>query len=543
MNQKTRQLEFDRLAWIINNIDLGILYVDERQQLQFLNQAIYKYFELDDSKQFIGLNLETFFKEITSEAVELVSQPFEAQSIYLEFDEFVCHVLPDLLDEKPVGFLLIIKPIHEKVPHHSHNEITKLPNRALYIDYLKQAIARAKRHQTKLALFYLDVDRFSHINDMGGYEVGDQFLLNIAQNLIKSLRNTDIVSHFGGNTFAVLIEDINDNNSLRIVAEKISKVIERPLNIKGVDLTVTASIGISIYPEDGGDFESLLKAADVALNHAKSEGGNTYQFYRHEMNQVIQQRAEIELDLHKALEKGQFEVFYQPVLAMKSRKIVGAEALLRWRHPEHGMLPPVQFIPIIEETGLIITIGEWVLRTASSQAHKWHLQGYTDFRIAVNLSAKQIYHPNFEQTIVKILDETKIKPNCLDLELTESLLIRNTENCINIMQHLKSLGLRLSIDDFGTGYSSLAYLQDFPLDILKIDRAFVQKLHVKPQLPQMIIQTAHLLGLEVIAEGVETEDQFSWLKEQGCDEMQGYLISPPVPAAEFEELLKKINMP
>lgn len=423
-----------------------------------------------------------------------------------------------------------------------YDPLTSLPNRAMFANLLEQAILRSNRSSKPLAVLIADLDRFKNFNDTLGYEVGDYILREISSRLTQLLRKSDIVSRPGGDEFAVLIEEYGATQHVARVAEKILNAINLPFLTEGREYYVTASIGISSSPEDGEDRLTLIKNAETAMYRAKGEGGNNHRFYSAQMNLYALERLALESSLSHAIERNELLLHYQPRIDIGTGRIVSMEALLRWRHPDMGMVSPMQFIPIAEETGLIVAIGEWVLKTACVQNRRFQEMGLPPVRVAVNLSARQFYDERLMEKIMKILEESGLDGNLLEMEITESLLMRDPERAIGMMKEVKAHGMHISIDDFGTGYSSLAYLKQFPIDCLKIDRSFIKGIPEDPDdsaITRMVINMAHALNLRVIAEGVETEEQLNFLRDIGCDEFQGYLFSKPVPEDEFGALLQK----
>jgi diguanylate cyclase (GGDEF)-like protein/PAS domain S-box-containing protein len=423
----------------------------------------------------------------------------------------------------------------------THDALTGLPNRLLFGERASAAIARSEISKRGLAVLLIDLDRFKNVNDTLGHGAGDAVLKACSERLARSLRDTDLIARISGDEFAVLVEPCAQPAAAIAVARKILGAIERPLIIQGHEIVLTGSVGISIYHEDGRDVETLLKHADIAMFRAKESGRNNYQFYSAQMNPHSLQRLSLESALRRALERKEFELHYQPKFDMKSGEITGVEALLRWRHPELGNVPPVQFIPIAEETGLIEPIGAWVLQEACAQAFRWHEQGLRGIRIAVNLSARQFRNQKLGRDIRKCLVESGLDPRMLELELTESMVMQDPEQAAAMLHELKALGLTLSIDDFGTGYSSLAYLKRFPIDSVKVDRSFVKDIPGDAEdlaIVEAIIALAHSLRLRVVAEGVETSEQHAHLQRLDCDEMQGYLKSKPLPADDATRFLE-----
>ncbi len=414
--------------------------------------------------------------------------------------------------------------------------LTGLPNRALLSDRIGHALSAAQRNRTQLALMFVDLDHFKNVNDTLGHRIGDELLIAVAGRLKAVVREVDTVSRQGGDEFVLILPDTDANGSAH-VAEKLLAAVAQPYLIEGFELTVTLSIGIALHPGDGEDFEALSKCADAAMYRAKHDGRNTYRFFTAEMQARSAHNLQIENALHRALERNQLELHFQPQLALRDGRLIGIEALLRWRHPELGMIGPADFIPIAEESGQILQIGEWALRCAVRQMKQWMDGGLAPMTMAVNLSAVQFRHPQLPDLVAQILDEAKLQPQYLELELTESVAMDNAPAAIAMMDRLHARGVHMSIDDFGTGYSSLSYLKRFQVHRLKIDQSFVQNIGEDPEdraIVNAIISLADSLGLQTIAEGVETETQLAILREQGCNEVQGYYFSRPLPAAEFE---------
>lgn len=425
--------------------------------------------------------------------------------------------------------------------HHSahHDVLTGLPNRQLFYDRLTQALASASRHHTLVALLFIDLDRFKPINDTFGHPLGDRLLQAVAKRLHGCLRKSDTVARLGGDEFIVILTEVSQAQDVAMVAQKILETLSRVYLLDDQELRISCSIGISIYPQDGQEIETLLKNADAAVYAAK-EVRHTYQFYAPEMNTLTRKRAGMETMLLKALERDELVLHYQPRIELATGSITGMEALLRWQHPEFGLIAPDEFVPMAEETGLIVPIGEWVLRTACAQTRAWHQLGFPTLRIAVNLSARQFRHRALTDTIMQTLSDTGLAPQYLELELTESLVMKHPSADIATLKKLNAAGIQLSIDDFGTGYSSLSYLKRLPITAVKIDRSFIGGLPNElddAAIVTAIIAMAHRLMLAVVAEGVETDGHLQFLRGQECDEVQGFLFSPPVPKDEFTHLL------
>ena len=421
-----------------------------------------------------------------------------------------------------------------------HDFLTDLPNRMMLHDRLTQAIAHAEREQRKVAVMFLDLDRFKAINDTLGHLVGDKLLQLVAGRISSVARTSDTVSRLGGDEFAIMLPYIENTDDIAMIAVKLLASIAGPYMVDGNEIEVTTSIGISVFPEDGIDSESLIAHADAAMYQAKGSGRNNYQFFTREMNRRTLERILIKNKLIHALERNELFLLYQPQVDLQSGRIIGAEALVRWDNPLYGKVLPAQFIPIAEENGLIPPIGEWVLREACRQNQEWRKQGLMKITMAVNLSSVQFRQKNLGEIIKAILRESGLAPSGLELEITEGVVMQDAEAAILLLEDMKAMGLKLSVDDFGTGYSSLSYLKRFPIDKLKIDQSFVRDLTTDTDdavIVSTIISMAHSLKLKVIAEGVESAEQLAFLKQQGCDEIQGYYFSQPVTAEEFTKLI------
>lgn len=426
----------------------------------------------------------------------------------------------------------------------NYDRLTKLPNRDLCQDRLRQSIAQASRQNTLVAVLFFDLDRFKVINETLGHGLGDQLLQHVAQRMKSSLRETDTVGRLGGDEFVVILTGLTDTSDAARVAQNILNTLVRPITLNDHEVFVTTSIGISLYPNDATDVEALIQNADAAMYRAKEQGRNHYQFYTLDMNAKALERLNLENDLRHALERDEFLLHYQPLLDLSSHQIVGFEALLRWDHTDHGFISPVDFIPIAEETGLIMPIGEWVLDAACRQAKLWQDQGFGNANIAVNLSNRQFAQENMLETVTKALDGAGLGPEHLELEITESCVMENPDEAIVVLRQLNDMGIRISIDDFGTGYSSLSYLKRFPLDTLKIDRSFVNDITDDQDgaaIVEAILAMAHSLRLKVVAEGVETREQMAFLEAHNCDIIQGYLLSKPLSPADATEKFLKGN--
>jgi diguanylate cyclase (GGDEF)-like protein len=423
----------------------------------------------------------------------------------------------------------------------THDALTCLPNRLLLMDRLHQAIAQAEQGKRRFAVLVFDLDRFKAVNDSLGHLAGDQLLKQVAQRLSAEMRRCDTLARLGGDEFVLILNEISRPQSAEIAAQRILANIATPIKLAGMELQASTSIGISLYPQDGTDVETLLQHADVAMYHAKRNGGGSLQFFAPQIDTFGRERLELENGLRRALAEGQFLLHYQPKVDVRTGRIDAAEALIRWRHPERGLVPPANFIPVAEETGLIIPIGEWVLREACRQAALWQAEGLRPLPVAVNLSAAQFRQGTLKEVVRSALADAQLSASYLELELTESAVMHDAEASIEILRQLSEVGVRISIDDFGTGYSSLNYLRRLPIDKLKIDRTFIREITTsrdEAEIVRAIISLAHSLRLEVVAEGVENSDQLSFLRSLSCDQYQGYLCSPPVPNEDFIRIVR-----
>lgn len=421
-----------------------------------------------------------------------------------------------------------------------HDALTQLPNREMFNQRLDHAFIQAQRRGTRLAVLFIDLDHFKIVNDTLGHEAGDTLLREVAKRLTENLRTSDTVARLGGDEFVALIEDVSDPMLIGSLANKLIGALSASYVISGSECHVTASIGSSTYPDDSEDTVTLLKNADIAMYRAKEQGRNRFQFYSEQMNTHSVERLTLESGLRRALERGEFILHYQPKMEIRSGQITGMEALVRWQHPEMGLVPPAHFMQIANETGLIVPIGEWVLHTACATRRNWERDGLPDTVVAVNLSRRQFVHGNLVKDIEQALDRTGCNANSIVLEITESMVMHNPERAIRLIKGLKEIGLQIAIDDFGTGYSSLAYLERFPVDALKIDRSFIDICNAgNVAITQAVISMAHSLKLNVIAEGVETKQQFDFLRDHGCDEIQGYYVSKPLAAADAIAFIQK----
>lgn len=429
-----------------------------------------------------------------------------------------------------------------KVSHLLHYDtLTGLPSSALLGDRLGQAMARARRYGQQLAVMFLGLDRFKRINNALGYPAGDELLKRIAHSLQHGMRESDSVFRYGSDEFVVLLHDQEPPPQVRSVAEKLLATVSQPHDVAGHDLRVTASLGISLYPEDGQDALSLIKKAEMAMRNSKEQAPGGYGFFTEDMTHRARERQHLESGIRQALERQELSLHYQPKIHLASGQVVGAEALIRWFSPQQGWISPAQFIPVAEDSGLINRISQWVVGEATRQSRAWQQAGLAPIRLSVNLSASDFRQPQLLQQLQRALLDSALDPTLLELEITEGVLMQNVEATLATLQAIKALGVRLAVDDFGTGYSSLSYLRKFPVDVLKIDQSFIHGLSHEPKdaaLVSAIIQLGRSLNLSIIAEGVETQEQLAFLKQQGCEEGQGYYFSKALPADSFARLLR-----
>ncbi len=430
----------------------------------------------------------------------------------------------------------------EELEHQAnHDSLTDLPNRNLLRDRINQAIVFADRYAQAVVIAFLDLDNFKLVNDSLGHDAGDQLLKLAAGRLASCLRASDTVARIGGDEFVLVLHFTAGDGMVGQHIQRLLSAIAQPFIVNGREVFVTCSVGVSVYPQDGRDGDTLLRNADAAMYRAKEQGKNGFQFYTRELNERVSERLDLESDLRRALERGELAVYYQPQVELATGRIVGAEALVRWRHPSRGAVEPGRFVMIAEETGLIVPIGDWILRTACEQVKAWQGAGLAPLVVAVNLSARQFRQTQLADIVESVLSDTGVEPRFLELELTETVVMHDPQEAEIALRRLKSMGLRVAIDDFGSGYSSLNYLKRFPIDKLKIDGSFVQDLPESGDSAAIVlavISLGHSLGLRVIAEGVERRSQAGFLRAHGCDEIQGYYYSAPMPAQEFTELLR-----
>jgi diguanylate cyclase (GGDEF)-like protein/PAS domain S-box-containing protein len=548
---RNRAIEASVNAIIITDIDGAIEYANRAfaritgHQLADLIHRDFVTLLGDDANRHALAKIRDAIRNREEGAALLRHRRADGELLWIDFD--IAPVRnPDGAVTHFVGVLNDItelKRYEEQLEHQAHYDaLTQLPNRNVLKDRIGQAIAAADRHGTGVTIGFMDLDNFKFINDSLGHNIGDELLKCVAQRLATCLRAEDTVARYGGDEFAFVLKDLADEQKVAGLMERVLKTVDQPFDIEGHEFFISCSIGISLYPRDGRDLDTLLKNADTAMYRAKESGRNNFQFYTPAMNQRVNQRLSLERKLRQALANEEFELHYQPNVDLASGKIVGIEALLRWRPSGGETVAPSTFIPLAEETGLIVPIGEWVLSTAC--AHNKALQdaGLPPLRVAVNISARQFEPNQLGASISHALGASGLNSEYLELELTESLVMQNPEEVIGILLDLKRMGLQLAIDDFGTGYSSLSYLQRLPVDRLKIDQSFVRDIGADPNdaiIARAVISLGHSLGMSVIAEGVSNPEQLAFLRENGCDEMQGFLYSRPLPFPQLLALLRE----
>lgn len=552
-----------QLKTITNTLGEGVVVIDQEGKITFVNPEAERLL-LWEKEELLGqpMDQKIFCKPDDDCGEDLANGSYAAvlrtgQTCQAEDDLFyrkdgssfsVAYVTSPIVEEdRVIGAVTAFRDITESKKSKEtierlayYDYVTHLPNRLLLLKKLASAIEQAAEQDSLGAVLFVDLDRFKTINDSLGHTIGDELLRSAASRITHCLEEAYCVSRFGGDEFVIVLADIGQVQTAADAAERLIKELYRPYLIKGHELFATASVGVSLFPSDGTDPQDLIKYADAAMYNAKKLGGNLYQLYKEEMNRLTPERLALENALHHALERGELELYYQPQVDMHTGRIIGMEALLRWNHPEHGIISPGVFIPLAEETGLIIPIGEWVLQTACRQNKIWQDEGAPRIRVAVNLSAAQFFQEDIVQKVKAVLQTSGLDPKCLELEITESIAMYSVERVTHILRELHAVGVPISMDDFGTGYSSLSYLKHFPIKRLKIDQSFIRGIpHSSDDaaIATSIIAMAHGLGLEVLGEGVETLDQRRFLEERGCDEMQGYLFSKPLPAREAGELL------
>ena len=518
-------------------------YVLKNGDSLLLNKDIYKNLLKSKDIEPIGQNcfnwLGVPLKLANGKTIGMICvQNYTDDYIYTEEDMKILQYSSDQIAmaiKRKVDDIKIQKQAH-------YDDLTGLTNKALFHDRLDQAIHNAERKDDVLAVLFIDLDNFKYVNDSMGHSIGDKLLKIIGNKLIESTRKSDTVSRWGGDEFSILLPNIKRLSGIYKLCDRILNTHLNNIIIEGQELHITASIGISLFPQDGTTPDTLIKNADAAMYKSKDLGKNQFHLYKPDMNEEVMERLNVETNLFRAIKNEEFQIVYQPQLSLKSNKIVGFEALVRWNQPDMGVLAPYKFIPIAEETNLIIPLGEWIIKKVCEQAKKWHDKGFS-LNAGINISAKQFNQDKLVDVIQNTIDNTGINPNLIELELTESIIMKNVKRTLKICTKLKKMGVNISVDDFGTGYSSLSYLKDFPIDKLKIDQSFISNLSDHDgddaKIANLVIDLGHKLGLDVVAEGVETQNQIDFLRKYACDEIQGFILSKPLEINEFEKLVKE----
>ena len=553
--------ELERARITLESIGEGVLCTDELANITYLNPEAERMTGWSRAEA-IGKPIEEVFNLLNSQTHQPFPNPvrlviekkkalaIQGNSILLRPDGYRMAVEDSIapilnINKKLTGAVIIFRDVtktramEEKMAHLAqHDYLTGLPNRVLLSDRLTQAVSYAKRRKTGIAVLFCDLDNFKHINDSLGHLVGDRLLQAVALRLRRQVRASDTVCRQGGDEFVILLLEDDTSENAAITAEKILRALSQPYLIDEYELHVTTSIGISVYPEDGADAESLIRNADTALYHAKNKGRDNYQFFKEEMNARAVERQSLEVDLRRAIKQEEFILHYQPKVNLHTREITGVEVLIRWNHPTRGLILPGTFITIAEDCGLIVQLGQWVLEHACIQARKWIDQG-SPMPIAINISALEFRNVHFAQHVKNILDQTGLEADFLELEITESVLMKDVNTSESILQQLKEIGVQIAIDDFGTGYSSLNYLNQFPIDVLKIDQSFVRDIssgNGNDIIVNAVINMGTSLKQKVVAEGIETRAQLAFLSKHDCHEGQGYLLSKPLSAVDLEKV-------
>jgi two-component system CheB/CheR fusion protein len=495
-----------------------------------LSGKYHRYIEGSENTTFFGV------------AREVIGLRKDYSAFPLELKTTQVHIQNDLLFITTARDITDRKDAEQRISHMaSHDALTNLPNRTLLQDRIQQTLVHNQRRQLQAAVLFIDLDKFKIINDSLGHDVGDELLKEAAARQVAELRSEDTVARQGGDEFIILLPTISTPQDAGVVAQKLLETLRNPFIIQGKELLISASIGIAIYPDDATNMEELLKNSDIAMYHAKESGRSNYQFFSANMNAQAAEKQALSVDLRHAVERNELFLVYQPVVDMASNKISGMEVLLRWQHPSLGLVSPVKFIPLAEENGMILPIGEWVLRSACQQISAWKKSGYCVPRIAINLSAQQFRQKSLADTIAQILHETETESHLIGIEITESMLVQNIDEVVATLLKLSNMGLEISIDDFGTGYSSLSYLKRFPINKLKIDKSFVDDIATHPDdaaIVKAIIAMAHGLSMTVVTEGVESQEQLEFLRQHGSEQYQGYIFSKPLLAADAALLLQ-----
>ncbi|MBU8905927.1 putative bifunctional diguanylate cyclase/phosphodiesterase [Desertibacillus haloalkaliphilus] len=554
--------DYENVWKLFNHMNDGLIITDYQKRIIAINPAYeeitgYSFDELQGKNpNFVqsGKTARSVFNEMWREIGKSGTWTGELINRRKNGEEFWSFITITHIKKKPVEdsyYIGVMRDITErkkaeaKVSHLAyHDSLTDMPNRALFLKHLKSAIVMNDSDEQKVAVIFLDLDHFKKVNDTLGHHAGDQLLQEVSRRIESVVAEKGVVSRFGGDEFTILIETLNEKSDIQPIIDKLFQALQRPFLCGGKELYITASVGVSFYPDHGEDAQELLQNADNAMYRTKDEGRNNFQFYERSMNEASLEQLQLEQDIRKAFEKDEFVVHYQLQVDIETGKPYGVEALVRWQHEKDGLVSPGKFLPVAEELGLMGALDDWVLKTACKQTKQWHEQGFKDLVISVNISQQQFETYNFVEGVKKTLAETDLKPDHLCLEITENIAVANTDEAIARLNELKGIGVRVSLDDFGTGYSSLSQLKRFPIDILKIDQSFVRE---SPQttenaaIVKLIIGMAKSLNFSVICEGIETEEQLTLIKKEGCQHAQGFLFSRPIPAVKCEAMMKQMN--
>lgn len=539
MDHDTLKVRANKLIIDIANQPVGLIHIE--YPLQTSTKVIKSLKQTVISSSFIVIILLFILHYVLQSRILSPLNHFKMALEQVLTGKSIKDIPNNIIAHAEKNILLLFEQLH-KLAYYDY--LTDLPNRRFSTIYTEKVIKEATFNNQKVAVMYLDLDRFKNINDSLGHNTGDQLLKIVAKRLEETVSNKGFVGRLGGDEFTIILPGIEDANEPKRLAEKVIRVFTEPFIVDDYDLFITSSIGVSIYPEDGKIGDDLFMNADVAMFRAKEQGRNKFQFYSSVMNSTLIDKLKIESDLRGALNQNQLFLTYQPKISIETNEIVGMEALIRWMHPELGIVAPNDFIPIAEETGLIISIGEWVLKTACAQNKLWQDQGMPNLKIAVNISARQFQHDDITKLVSRVLKETGLEPKWLELEITESTAMSYANETIKTLNELKQIGISISIDDFGTGYSSLSYLKLFPINSLKIDRSFIKDIEKGTgdlAIVKSVITLGHALNFEVVAEGVENLQQLEILQQENCDVSQGYYYSPPITAEVFEGMLKGVK--
>ena len=544
--EQALRLSKTRMESVLESIGDAFFALDKHWRFTYLNRRAENHFHLSRSK-LLDSSFQDLFPGAEPHQAFGEAMQTQQQRAFVQFDPLAERWHEVNIFPLEGGISVYLRDITERKKHEDeikfiafYDKLTELPNRTLLQERLSNAILRCRRNGERGAVLFLDLDRFKHINDSLGHEAGDRVLQEVARRLRLSVRDSDTVARLGGDEFVLILEGFDHPDNIHSVSHRVLLALAQDMHHLGLAISVTASIGISFFPSDGETVDDLLKAADLAMYHGKSKGRNNYQFYEPEMNAETQRFFQLENALRKSVKNQDFTLHYQPQFNLQRREIQGFEALVRWQHPEMGLVPPSEFIPLAEETGLIVLLGDWVLESACRQARAWMELSPTPLRMAVNLSGRQFWQGDLVDAISRGLARAGLPPDRLELEITESMVMRDVDLAIDKMRELASMGIQLSMDDFGTGYSSLAALKRFPIHTLKIDKSFIREVTTNANdaaISSAIIALAHTMNLKVIAEGIETQEQLDFCLERGCEFGQGYFFSKPVAAAEAEAML------